>query len=86
MQILKIVDHVNVIKFIDVVIDKTEDSLLICMVGLFLFISVMEYCKKGCLMKVKPGKQVEYYSESKARKYLRDILCGLSYCMVGFGY
>ncbi|XP_036878704.1 calcium/calmodulin-dependent protein kinase kinase 1 isoform X1 [Manis javanica] len=66
IAILKKLDHVNVVKLIEVLDDPAEDNLYL----------VFDLLRKGPVMEVPCDKP---FSEEQARLYLRDIILGLEY-------
>ncbi|XP_012868610.1 PREDICTED: calcium/calmodulin-dependent protein kinase kinase 1 [Dipodomys ordii] len=70
IAILKKLDHVNVVKLIEVLDDPAEDNLYL----------VFDLLRKGPVMEV-PCDQP--FSEEQARLYLRDVILGLEYCECG---
>ncbi|NIG58200.1 calcium/calmodulin-dependent protein kinase kinase 1 [Pontoporia blainvillei] len=66
IAILKKLDHVNVVKLIEVLDDPAEDNLYL----------VFDLLRKGPVMEVPCDKP---FPEEQARLYLRDIILGLEY-------
>ncbi|XP_045149271.1 calcium/calmodulin-dependent protein kinase kinase 1 [Echinops telfairi] len=66
IAILKKLDHVNVVKLIEVLDDPAEDNLYL----------VFDLLRKGPVMEVPCDKP---FPEEQARLYLRDIVLGLEY-------
>ncbi|XP_058416020.1 calcium/calmodulin-dependent protein kinase kinase 1 isoform X2 [Diceros bicornis minor] len=66
IAILKKLDHVNVVKLIEVLDDPAEDNLYL----------VFDLLRKGPVMEVPCDKPLP---EEQARLYLRDIILGLEY-------
>ncbi|XP_038615244.1 calcium/calmodulin-dependent protein kinase kinase 1 [Tachyglossus aculeatus] len=66
IAILKKLDHVNIVKLIEVLDDPAEDNLYL----------VFDLLRQGPVMEV-PSEQP--FSEEQARQYLRDIVLGLEY-------
>ncbi|XP_072209390.1 calcium/calmodulin-dependent protein kinase kinase 1 isoform X1 [Excalfactoria chinensis] len=66
IAILKKLDHVNVVKLIEVLDDPAEDNLYM----------VFDLLRKGAVMEV-PSE--EPFSEDQARLYFRDIVLGIEY-------
>uniref|UniRef100_A0A8I3P298 Calcium/calmodulin dependent protein kinase kinase 1 n=2 Tax=Canis lupus familiaris TaxID=9615 RepID=A0A8I3P298_CANLF len=66
IAILKKLDHVNVVKLIEVLDDPAEDNLYL----------VFDLLRKGPVMEVPSDKP---FPEEQARLYLRDIILGLEY-------
>uniref|UniRef100_A0A2K5USV5 calcium/calmodulin-dependent protein kinase n=1 Tax=Macaca fascicularis TaxID=9541 RepID=A0A2K5USV5_MACFA len=66
IAILKKLDHVNVVKLIEVLDDPAEDNLYL----------VFDLLRKGPVMEVPCDKP---FSEEQARLYLRDVILGLEY-------
>ncbi|XP_035415061.1 calcium/calmodulin-dependent protein kinase kinase 1 [Cygnus atratus] len=67
IAILKKLDHVNIVKLIEVLDDPAEDNLYM----------VFDLLRKGPVMEV-PSEQP--FSEDQARLYFRDIVLGIEYC------
>ncbi|XP_017650474.1 calcium/calmodulin-dependent protein kinase kinase 1 [Nannospalax galili] len=68
IAILKKLDHVNVVKLIEVLDDPAEDNLYL----------VFDLLRKGPVMEVPCDKP---FPEEQARLYLRDIILGLEYSL-----
>ncbi|KFV17471.1 Calcium/calmodulin-dependent protein kinase kinase 1, partial [Pterocles gutturalis] len=68
IAILKKLDHVNIVKLIEVLDDPAEDNLYM----------VFDLLRKGPVMEV-PSDQP--FSEEQARLYFRDIVLGIEYCI-----
>ncbi|KFP86935.1 PREDICTED: calcium/calmodulin-dependent protein kinase kinase 1, partial [Apaloderma vittatum] len=66
IAILKKLDHVNIVKLIEVLDDPAEDNLYM----------VFDLLRKGPVMEV-PSEQP--FSEEQARLYFRDIVLGIEY-------
>uniref|UniRef100_A0A8C3CZ92 calcium/calmodulin-dependent protein kinase n=1 Tax=Cairina moschata TaxID=8855 RepID=A0A8C3CZ92_CAIMO len=66
IAILKKLDHVNIVKLIEVLDDPAEDNLYM----------VFDLLRKGPVMEV-PSEQP--FSEAQARLYFRDIVLGIEY-------
>ncbi|XP_040543014.1 calcium/calmodulin-dependent protein kinase kinase 1 isoform X3 [Gallus gallus] len=66
IAILKKLDHVNVVKLIEVLDDPAEDNLYM----------VFDLLRKGAVMEVPSDKP---FSEDQARLYFRDIVLGIEY-------
>ncbi|XP_050764805.1 calcium/calmodulin-dependent protein kinase kinase 1 isoform X2 [Gymnogyps californianus] len=66
IAILKKLDHVNIVKLIEVLDDPAEDNLYM----------VFDLLRKGPVMEV-PSEQP--FSEQQARLYFRDIVLGIEY-------
>uniref|UniRef100_A0A2R8PLM0 calcium/calmodulin-dependent protein kinase n=1 Tax=Callithrix jacchus TaxID=9483 RepID=A0A2R8PLM0_CALJA len=66
IAILKKLDHVNVVKLIEVLDDPAEDNLYL----------VFDLLRKGPVMEVPCNKP---FSEEQSRLYLRDVILGLEY-------
>ncbi|KAH9256619.1 hypothetical protein BASA81_005123 [Batrachochytrium salamandrivorans] len=66
-SIMKDLHHRNVVELIDVIDDPKADQLYI----------VQEYCALGAVMENLEGSIP--LDESTARKYFRDLLCGIDY-------
>ncbi|GAB0198167.1 calcium/calmodulin-dependent protein kinase kinase 1 [Grus japonensis] len=67
IAILKKLDHINIVKLIEVLDDPAEDNLYM----------VFDLLRKGPVMEV-PSDQP--FSEEQARLYFRDIVLGIEYC------
>lgn len=83
VAILKRLRHPNVVRMYEIIDDPTNDKLFIGMNRKKLTILlVMEFIENGPIMKLdsKDLKASETLPESKARKYLLDIVNGLEYC------
>ncbi|KAM4702183.1 calcium/calmodulin-dependent protein kinase kinase 1 isoform 2-T3 [Discoglossus pictus] len=66
IAILKKLDHVNIVRLIEVLDDPAEDNLYM----------VFDLLRKGPVMEV-PSDQ--YFTEEQARVYFRDIVLGIEY-------
>ncbi|XP_056911532.1 calcium/calmodulin-dependent protein kinase kinase 1 isoform X7 [Takifugu flavidus] len=66
IAILKKLDHVNIVKLVEVLDDPAEDNLHL----------VFELMPKGPVMEVPTD---EPFSEEEARVYLRDVILGIEY-------
>ncbi|XP_038125887.1 calcium/calmodulin-dependent protein kinase kinase 1 isoform X2 [Cyprinodon tularosa] len=66
IAILKKLDHVNIVKLVEVLDDPSEDNLYM----------VFELMRKGPVMEVPADTP---FSEKQARLYIRDIILGIEY-------
>ncbi|CAN9501590.1 unnamed protein product [Ophioblennius macclurei] len=66
IAILKKLDHINIVKLVEVLDDPSEDNLHM----------VFELMRKGPVMEVPTD---EPFSEEQARLYFRDIILGIEY-------
>ncbi|XP_069470695.1 calcium/calmodulin-dependent protein kinase kinase 1-like isoform X2 [Ambystoma mexicanum] len=66
IAILKKLDHINIVRLIEVLDDPAEDNLYM----------VFDLMRKGPVMEV-PSEQI--FTEEEARVYLRDIVLGIEY-------
>ncbi|XP_068021450.1 calcium/calmodulin-dependent protein kinase kinase 1 isoform X1 [Melanerpes formicivorus] len=66
IAILKKLDHINIVKLIEVLDDPAEDNLYM----------VFDLLRKGPVMEV-PSEQP--FSEEQARRYFRDMVLGIEY-------
>ncbi|KAK7925656.1 hypothetical protein WMY93_007966 [Mugilogobius chulae] len=66
IAILKKLDHVNIVKLVEVLDDPAEDNLHM----------VFELMRKGPVMEVPSDKPL---SEEQARQYFRDVILGIEY-------
>ncbi|XP_023198373.1 calcium/calmodulin-dependent protein kinase kinase 1 isoform X2 [Xiphophorus maculatus] len=66
IAILKKLDHVNIVKLVEVLDDPSEDNLYM----------VFELMRKGPVMEVPTETP---FSEEQARQYFRDIILGIEY-------
>lgn len=87
LKIMKLVDHVNVLKMHEIIDDEENDNLYL----------VLEYAQKGQSLdvdeegeeviyripeKVKPYKndgKITYFSEDELREIMKDLVNGLEY-------
>jgi len=69
IAIMKKLNHVNLVSLVEVLDDPDEDSLYM----------VLEYCKKGVIMKVDLEEDAEPYSEDDCRCWFRDLILGIEY-------
>uniref|UniRef100_A0A2I3HPY1 calcium/calmodulin-dependent protein kinase n=1 Tax=Nomascus leucogenys TaxID=61853 RepID=A0A2I3HPY1_NOMLE len=84
IAILKKLDHVNVVKLIEVLDDPAEDNLYLALQNqaqnihgsTWAVCSVFDLLRKGPVMEVPCDKP---FSEEQARLYLRDVILGLEY-------
>ena len=66
---MKKLNHDNLVSLIEVLDDPTEDSLYM----------VLEYCKKGVIMKVGVDEKAEPYDDEHCRCWFRDLVLGIEY-------
>lgn len=66
IAILKKLDHINIVKLVEVLDDPAEDNLHM----------VFELMRKGPVMEVPTDKSL---SEEQARQYFRDVILGIEY-------
>ena len=66
---MKKLNHDNLVSLIEVLDDPTEDSLYM----------VLEYCKKGVIMKVGVDERADPYDEEACRCWFRDLILGIEY-------
>ncbi|KAF2766689.1 Pkinase-domain-containing protein [Teratosphaeria nubilosa] len=69
IAVMKKLDHSNLVSLIEVLDDPQEDSLYM----------VLEYCKKGVVMKVGLDERAEPYEDEQCRCWFRDMILGLEY-------
>ncbi|KAH9827362.1 calcium/calmodulin-dependent protein kinase kinase cmkC-like [Teratosphaeria destructans] len=69
IAVMKKLDHNNLVSLIEVLDDPQEDSLYM----------VLEYCKKGVVMKVGLDERAEPYEDEQCRCWFRDMILGLEY-------
>ncbi|KXL43885.1 hypothetical protein M433DRAFT_68991 [Acidomyces richmondensis BFW] len=69
IAIMKKLDHNNLVALLEVLDDPQEDSLYM----------VMEYCKKGVVMKVGLDERAEPYGDEACRCWFRDMILGIEY-------
>lgn len=69
IAIMKKLNHDNLVSLIEVLDDPTEDSLYM----------VLEYCKKGVIMKVGVDECADPYDEEACRCWFRDLILGIEY-------
>ncbi len=69
IAIMKKLNHHNLVSLIEVLDDPEEDSLYM----------VMEYCKKGVVMKVGIDQRADPYEEETCRCWFRDMILGVEY-------
>lgn len=69
IAIMKKLNHQNLVSLIEVLDDPTEDSLYM----------VLEYCRKGVVMKVGVDEQADPYDEEHCRCWFRDLILGIEY-------
>lgn len=66
---MKKLNHDNLVSLIEVLDDPSEDSLYM----------VLEYCKKGVIMKVGVDEKAVPYDEEHCRCWFRDLILGIEY-------
>lgn len=66
---MKKLNHDNLVSLIEVLDDPTEDSLYM----------VLEYCRKGVIMKVGVDEKAEPYDDEHCRCWFRDLILGIEY-------
>lgn len=66
---MKKLNHDNLVSLIEVLDDPSEDSLYM----------VLEYCKKGVIMKVGVDEKADPYDEEACRCWFRDLILGIEY-------
>lgn len=71
IAIMKKLNHLNLVSLLEVLDDPDEDSLYM----------VVDYCKKGVVMKVGVGRPADPYDEATARKWFRHMILGIEYRM-----
>ena len=76
IAIMKKLHHDNLVGLIEVLDDPEEDSLYM----------VMEYCKKGVVMKVGLDQLADPYDEESCRCWFRDMILGIEYRTSFFSY
>ncbi len=69
IAIMKKLNHQNLVSLIEVLDDPTEDSLYM----------VLEYCKKGVVMKVGVDDPADPYDDEDCRCWFRDLILGIEY-------
>ncbi|KAI8906865.1 kinase-like domain-containing protein [Gorgonomyces haynaldii] len=69
VNVLKQLQHPNIVQLVEVLDDASEDEL-------YMF---FELCEYGPVMNPQPGEQVRPFSEPLARQYFRDTVLGLEY-------
>ncbi|KPI44948.1 Calcium/calmodulin-dependent protein kinase kinase 2 [Cyphellophora attinorum] len=69
IAIMKKLNHPNLVSLIEVLDDPSEDSLYM----------VMEYCKKGVVMRVNLEQRADPYPEDACRYWFRDLILGIEY-------
>jgi len=69
IAIMKKLNHQNLVLLIEVLDDPSEDSLYM----------VLEYCKKGVVMKVGVDDRADPYDEDDCRCWFRDLILGIEY-------
>ncbi|KTW27364.1 hypothetical protein T552_02343 [Pneumocystis carinii B80] len=69
IDIMKKINHRNIVNMIDALDDPNGDSLYI----------VLEMCEKGVLMDLGMNKTATPYSETECRKWFRDLMLGVEY-------
>ena len=66
---MKKLNHDNLVGLIEVLDDPSEDSLYM----------VLEYCKKGVIMKVGVDEKADPYDDEECRCWFRDLILGIEY-------
>ena len=66
---MKKVNHVNLVHLLEVLDDPDEDSLYM----------VVDYCKKGVVMKVELDGRVDPYDEPTCRFWFKQMILGIEY-------
>ena len=69
IAIMKKLNHQNLVSLIEVLDDPSEDSLYM----------VLEYCKKGVIMKVGVDEKADPYDDDDCRCWFRDLILGIEY-------
>ena len=69
IAIMKKLNHQNLVSLIEVLDDPSEDSLYM----------VLEYCKKGVVMKVGVDDRADPYDDESCRCWFRDLILGIEY-------
>ena len=69
IAIMKKLNHQNLVSLIEVLDDPSEDSLYM----------VLEYCKKGVVMKVGVDERADPYEDDDCRCWFRDLILGIEY-------
>ncbi|EMR08707.1 hypothetical protein PNEG_02885 [Pneumocystis murina B123] len=69
IDIMKKINHRNIVNMIDVLDDPNGDSIYI----------VLEMCEKGALMDLDLNKIATPYSETDCRRWFRDLMLGVEY-------
>ncbi|KAG4304999.1 hypothetical protein PORY_001674 [Pneumocystis oryctolagi] len=72
VTIMKKINHRNIVRLIEVLDDPHGDSL-------YMANKVLEMCEKGVVMNMDINNVVSPYSESKCRKWFRDLILGIEY-------
>ena len=68
---MKKLHHVNLVSLLEVLDDPDDDSLYM----------VMDYCKKGVVMKLGIGEPADAYGEATCRLWFRQMILGIEYRM-----
>ena len=76
---MKKLNHTNLVSLLEVLDDPDEDSLYM----------VMDYCKKGVVMKIGIENLADPYDEATSRYWFRQMILGIEYrrssrAVVGF--
>ena len=71
IAIMKKVNHVNLVSLLEVLDNPDEDSLYM----------VLDYCKKGVVMKVGVEGLADPYDEATSRYWFRQMILGIEYRM-----
>ena len=71
IAIMKKLHHVNLVSLLEVLDDPDEDSLFM----------VLDYCKKGVVMKVGIEGPADPYDEPTSRYWFRQLILGIEYRM-----
>lgn len=88
VAILKKMNHPNIVRLYEVIDDPTSDKFFMCKI--FLFFSfiynklVLEYVEQGAVLKITANNTSNKppYSETLVRKYAKELIAGLDYCML----
>ena len=68
---MKKLNHANLVSLLEVLDDPDEDSLYM----------VMDYCKKGVVMKIGIENPADPYDETTSRYWFRQMILGIEYRM-----
>jgi serine/threonine protein kinase len=78
----KISLHKNVNGLVEVLDDVNEDNLYMSIILVWEYLLlVFELCEYGSIMEVRLNERTAPFSEDSARKYFRDVILGLEFCM-----